>query len=258
MTGSSGSCTGLAATATALANPRDINGVAFDGTANITVTAAAGTLTGATLNGTVLASSLTSVGTLLNLTVTNQITGSISGSAGSCTGNAATATALLNARNIGGVAFDGTANIVPATITVADTVSATCYVGLWEAATGAIGPKSDAALTYDATSGILTAAGFAGPLVGNVTGNVTGSAGSCIGNAATATLAGTVTVIDSTSATCWVGLYDAATGSLAPKTDGALLYNATTGVLAATIFDGPIGSGTATPAAGSFLSLIHI
>jgi hypothetical protein len=53
--------TGSAAT---LTTPRAINGVNFDGSAAITVTAAAGTLSGNTLKSTVLASSLTSVGTL--------------------------------------------------------------------------------------------------------------------------------------------------------------------------------------------------
>lgn len=53
---------GNAATATALQTPRNINGVAFDGSANITVPAAAGTLTGATLAAGVTGSSLTSVG----------------------------------------------------------------------------------------------------------------------------------------------------------------------------------------------------
>jgi len=48
---------------------RTINGTAFDGTANITVTTAAGTLTGATLAAGVTASSLTSVGTLTGLDV---------------------------------------------------------------------------------------------------------------------------------------------------------------------------------------------
>ena len=67
--GSSGSCTGNAATATALATARAINGVDFDGTAAITVTAAAGTLTGTELKSTVVTSSLTSVGTLSSLTV---------------------------------------------------------------------------------------------------------------------------------------------------------------------------------------------
>ena len=44
VTGSSGSCTGNAATATALATARAINGVNFDGTGDITVTAAGSTL----------------------------------------------------------------------------------------------------------------------------------------------------------------------------------------------------------------------
>ena len=98
------STTGNAATTTKLASSRNINGVAFDGTADITITANAGTLTGTSLNSTVINSSLTSVGTLSNLTVTNSINGSI-------TGNAATATKLATSRNINGVAFDGTSNI---------------------------------------------------------------------------------------------------------------------------------------------------
>lgn len=49
VTGSSGSTTGNAATATALQTARNINGVSFNGTANITVTAAADTLSGTTL-----------------------------------------------------------------------------------------------------------------------------------------------------------------------------------------------------------------
>ena len=95
------STTGSAAT---LTTPRAINGVNFDGSAAITVTAAAGTLTGSTLNSGVTASSLTSVGTLANLTVTNTITGSVSGNAG-------TATTLATARTINGTSFDGSANI---------------------------------------------------------------------------------------------------------------------------------------------------
>ena len=55
---------GLAATATILATNRAINGVNFNGSAAITVTAAAGTLSGDTLKSSVTASSLTSVGTI--------------------------------------------------------------------------------------------------------------------------------------------------------------------------------------------------
>jgi len=74
ISGSAASTTGNAATATALATPRAINGVNFDGTAAITVTAAAGTLSGTTLAAGVTASSLTSVGTLGSLTVSGAIT----------------------------------------------------------------------------------------------------------------------------------------------------------------------------------------
>jgi len=61
--------TGNANSATQLATPRQINGVTFSGTANITVPAAAATLTGNTLNSTVTQSSLTSLGTLNSLAV---------------------------------------------------------------------------------------------------------------------------------------------------------------------------------------------
>lgn len=69
-----GALTGNASTATTLATARNINGVAFDGSADITVTAAAGTLSGNTLNSGVTASSLTSVGTLASLTTSGDVT----------------------------------------------------------------------------------------------------------------------------------------------------------------------------------------
>jgi hypothetical protein len=71
---------GNAATATKLATARAINGVDFDGSAAITVTAAAGTLSGNTLASGVTASSLTSVGTLTGVT-SNAATAFIAGSA---------------------------------------------------------------------------------------------------------------------------------------------------------------------------------
>jgi len=56
-----GTLSGNASTASKFATARTINGVSFDGSANITVTAAAGTLSGSTLAAGVTASSLTSV-----------------------------------------------------------------------------------------------------------------------------------------------------------------------------------------------------
>ena len=122
--------------------------------------------------------------------VTGNVTGNTSGSSGSCTGNAATATALATARNIGGVSFDGTGNInlpgvnasgnqdtsgtaaVATAVTVADESSDTaCNVLFTTAATGDLPPKSGTNLTFNSSSGVLTATGFAGALTGDVTGN---------------------------------------------------------------------------------------
>ena len=77
------------------------------------------------LGSAVVTSSLTSVGTLGSLTVSGALVGShaalsgvttssggfVGNLTGDISGNAATATALQNARTIGGVSFDGTANI---------------------------------------------------------------------------------------------------------------------------------------------------
>ena len=62
---------GLAAQASTLTPGRAINGVQFNGSQDITVTAAAGTLSGATLASGVVNSSLTSVGTLAGVSVTD-------------------------------------------------------------------------------------------------------------------------------------------------------------------------------------------
>lgn len=142
---------------------RNINGVAYDGTADITVTAAAGTLTGATLAAGVTASSLTSVGTLTNLTVTNTITGSISGNAGSAT----TAT----------------------NITVAnEATDATCFITFVTAATGDLGQKSNANMTFNSSTGVAT---FASTVL--TTTDINGGTvdGTVIGGASAAAITGT-------------------------------------------------------------------
>lgn len=72
---------------------RTINGTAFDHTADITITAAAGTLTGNTLNSSVTASSLTSVGTLTSLTVAGTL--AMGANNITCTGSLGTTGARL-------------------------------------------------------------------------------------------------------------------------------------------------------------------
>lgn len=110
VTGSSASCTGNAATATILQTTRTINGVNFNGSANITITAntptaltfnngGAGAASGITFNGgtaqtisynTVGAPSTTGANASGNWAI------NVTGSSASCTGNAATATTATN------------------------------------------------------------------------------------------------------------------------------------------------------------------
>ncbi|NBR57510.1 MAG: DUF1566 domain-containing protein, partial [Chitinophagia bacterium] len=140
--------TGNAATATKLSTARNINGVAFDGSGDITITstADAGTLTGTTLNSTVTGSSLTSVGTLANLTVTNPIAGSI-------TGNAATSTTATTAGNI-----TATSNTTLTSLSNLNTVG-TITSGVWSATTIDVA-HGGTGLTAAGTAGqILTSTG---------------------------------------------------------------------------------------------------
>ena len=151
-----GALSGNATTATTLQTPRAINGVSFDGSAPITVTADAGTLTGTTLNASVVSSSLTSIGTLTNLSVTNPISGSV-------TGNAGTATKLSAGNTINGVNFDGSAAITVPVNSVDDIASSSSVYPLWTTAIGNTAAKlSTTKLSFVPSTGILTATGFAG------------------------------------------------------------------------------------------------
>jgi hypothetical protein len=141
VSGSSGSCTGNAATATKLATARAINGENFDGTAAITVTAAAGTLSGNTLKSTVVTSSLTSVGTIG--------TGVWNASEIATARTAAKVTSI-----VAGAGIDVNNSGVGAVTVTAETASAT-NPGIVELATTA------EALTGTDTTRAVTAAGLA-------------------------------------------------------------------------------------------------
>lgn len=74
-------------------------------------TAATGDLGPKTASGLTFNSSTDVLSGTFAGNITGNVTGNTSGTSGSTTGNAATATALATARNIGGVSFNGTANI---------------------------------------------------------------------------------------------------------------------------------------------------
>ena len=184
---------GNAATATALETARTIAGVSFDGTANISlnnnaITNGAGYITATLTNEEVqdIVGGMLTGNTETGITVTYQDgDGTIDFVVGTLnqdtTGNAATATALETARNIGGVSFDGTANInlpgvntsgnqdtsgtaaIATTVTVADESSdTTCFPLFATAATGNLAPKSGSNLAFNSSNGTLTATAFSG------------------------------------------------------------------------------------------------
>ena len=167
--------------------------------------------------------------------ITTNITGNASGSSGSCTGNAATATEATNV-----------------TASANNSTDETVYPTFVDGATGTQGIETDTGLTYNPSTGLLTAAGFSGPLTGNVTGNASGSSGSCTGNAATATEGTNVTVSanNSTDETVYPTFVDGATGTQGIETDTGLTYNPSSGLLTAAAFAGPI-SGAVTGNADS-------
>jgi hypothetical protein len=184
----------LADTATALATARTIHGVSFDGTANIDLTEVVQDTVGA----------MFSSNTETNITATYQdADGTIDLVIGTLnqdtTGSAAT---LTTARTIGGVSFDGSANInlpgvntagnqntsgtaavatVATTVTITDNEStdennAIVFTAGGDVDGGNLGLESDGTLTYNPSTGKITATGFVGALTGDVTGDVTGNA----------------------------------------------------------------------------------
>ena len=96
--------------------------------------------------------------------------------------------------------------------------------------------KQDSGLTYNPSTGTLTAATLSGALSGNAT------------TATTATNATNITVADeSADTTCNVVFVTGTTGNLPPKTGTNLTFNSANGTLTATTFSGAL-SGNATTA----------
>jgi len=184
------------------------------------------------------------------------ITGTFSGNiTGDVTGNADTATALETARNIGGVSFDGTANInLPGvnaagtqdtsgtaalatefTVTANNSTDETVYPLFVDGATGSQGAETDTGLTYNPSTGMLTSTGFTGALTGNVTGNCSGTAATVTGAAqSNITSLGTLTglTVSGNILMSGTGAIDVAAGTTAQRpgspSAGMFRYNSQT------------------------------
>lgn len=232
---------GNAASATALQTARNINGVSFDGTANITITAnttntltRGSYLTGDNFNGslaTTWAVDATTANTA-NKIVARDASGNFS--AGTITaalsGNATTATTLATARTINGVSFNGSANI---TITAANPFALTNGSYLTGSAfdgSGAVTWAVDATTTNTGNKVVVrdTSGNFS---AGTITANL-------VGNASTAATLQTARNINGTS------FNGSADITITANTTNALTFNnGGAGVVSGSTFN---GSGAVT------------
>lgn len=99
---------------------------------------------------------------------------------------------------------------LPTILAANEATDATCFPAFFTAATGELGPKTNTSLTFNSSTGALGATTFTGAFVGN---------------------ADTVTWANEASdTTCFIGFATAASGSLAPKTNTNMTFDASTGV----------------------------
>ena len=155
----------------------------------------------------------------------------------------------------GGTAAVDLSSLVPDTATLAttftsaanDSTNETVYPVFVDGQTGAQDAETDVGFTYNPSTGILTALGFAGPITGAVTGNadtataletarnIGGTSFDGTGNisVALATQATTFTSAanDSTDETVYPVFVDGQTGAQDAETDVGLTYNPSTGLL---------------------------
>ena len=184
---------------------------AIDGSAltGIAVTDNIRTNTNATFLQNVNVSGTTTATTFIG-NLTGNVTGNVSGTSGSTTGNAATATKLANARTIGGVSFDGSANIDLPGVNSAgnqDTTGNAATSTLAVSAQGLTGSPTITITNVNAVdaiiSGNLSVAGTITSLDQNdisVTGIMTASAGVDLGDPGIVTLSSDTLTTTSTNA----------------------------------------------------------
>ena len=114
----------------------------------------------------------------------------------------------------------GTAAIATS-VAVEDTTDTSCYVGLFDDASGNLGAKSDAGLTYNAGTGRLTATGLSGDGSGITALNGTNVSSGTVAAARVATLNQNTT---GSSATC-TGLAGSATVLASARTIGGVSFD---------------------------------
>jgi len=199
---------------------------------------------------------------------------------------------LTTARTIGGTSFNGSANIVPGTITVTDNESTNegnliTFVAGAATSTGSHGLEMDGNFTYNPSSGTVTATAFAGNLTGTLQtaaqttitsvgaldgGSITSNFGAInVGSSAITTtgtitagnlsVTGTTTTVHSTNTTISDRLIELATGAGDSTADaGIIIERGSTGDNAVIAWDESadswtVGTTTATGSSTGNLSI---
>jgi len=199
-----------------------------DGTIDLVVGTLNQDTTGNAATATVLATARNIGGVSFNGSANINLPGVNSAGNQNTSGNAATATTLATARTIGGVSFDGSANI---NLPGVNTSGSQDTSGTAATATILETARTIAGVSFNGSANIS----LNNNAITNGAGYITSS-----GNSATSTTATNITASanNSTDETVYLAFVDGATGSQGIETDTGLAYNPSSGLLTVGVIDG--------------------
>lgn len=164
-------------TSVSVTTANGVSGSVATATTTPAITLTLGAITPSTVNALTLASQTVgftiaggTTSKMLTVPLDASVSGTNTGDQTTISGNAGTATALQTSRNIGGVAFNGTADIVPQTIQSNNEATDTTCFPLFITASGtqSLQPKNNTGLTFNSNTAVLGVTGinFGGSTLG--------------------------------------------------------------------------------------------